>query len=306
MNSKFACSHCGGSHPSEARFCPVTGQPLTDSAECPRCGKRALLGWRQCPNCGLQLVGEAQRAAAEPAAEPARSGLPQPVQRRWAAAGIALAAACAANVIAVVLCVAVANIWVAWIWKLSRGIERASAVTSAVSTEIPTGVANENGMTNTETPAPSATSMRTPNSTPIRTPSPIPFRAPTQLSLPTNTQGPPPLTAAQPAQFLGPLTLKATFVGYQSIGGGQCNVQFFLDAEGGYGYYSYYVDYDSEKPEFKLVDRHYGDYLATIQRPNGWGGPHSFIVWSGLPTGFGPEARRASVDVYVDPRLTCP
>jgi hypothetical protein len=102
--------------------------------------------------------------------------------------------------------------------------------------------------------------------------------------------------------YLGVLSLKAILVDIQPIGNGQCRVDFFLDASGGTGFYSYYRDKDVENSEFKIVDKYPGDYMFSWITSNGWGGPVGFIVWSGFQ-----RPQRATASVWVDSsRLTCP
>jgi hypothetical protein len=49
------CPHCGQSHPEGVRFCPKTGQTLSISPTCARCGESLEIDWMACPNCGLIL-----------------------------------------------------------------------------------------------------------------------------------------------------------------------------------------------------------------------------------------------------------
>ncbi len=112
---------------------------------------------------------------------------------------------------------------------------------------------------------------------------------------------------AAAGQYLGPLTLKASFSGARPGENGQCLLDFYLDAAGGYGVYSYYRDKDVESPQYKLVDRHSGDYAATLAWGAGGSGPLTFIVWSGNPADFGREAVRAETNLWIDENMArCP
>jgi hypothetical protein len=121
-----------------------------------------------------------------------------------------------------------------------------------------------------------------------QTPRPTATRSPAG-GLPTATPAP----TQEP--YRGPLRLQAQLVGVEVAGEGQCYLAFNLSATGGTGFYSYYRDKDVEDPEFKIVDRHPGGYTYRWLRPNGWGGPVSFIVWSGVV-----RPQRAEVKVWVD------
>lgn len=49
------CPFCGGEHPDQARFCPVTGQALPKTAAvCPQCQHEMPTGARFCPFCGYK------------------------------------------------------------------------------------------------------------------------------------------------------------------------------------------------------------------------------------------------------------
>jgi hypothetical protein len=101
---------------------------------------------------------------------------------------------------------------------------------------------------------------------------------------------------------LGTLRLTASLTAIRQVGAGQCALDFLLHATGGTGQYSYYWDKDVEDPQFKIVDRHPGDFTYTQTRANGWGGPVGFIVWSGFT-----RPQRATASVWVDAaQVKCP
>jgi hypothetical protein len=53
MNT-FTCPHCNQSHPTGARFCPVTGQTIPELPAvsiCAKCNREIQPGWSYCPYC---------------------------------------------------------------------------------------------------------------------------------------------------------------------------------------------------------------------------------------------------------------
>ncbi|MEW5986396.1 MAG: ABC transporter substrate-binding protein [Chloroflexota bacterium] len=135
---------------------------------------------------------------------------------------------------------------------------------------------------------------------------PTPRPTPTRARPATGGTG---ATGGAPAHepWLGNLKLTVDLWSITPIGNGQCTLEFFLNAEGGYGVYSFYIDDSKESPEFKIVDRHRGDFTWRTNRPHLWGGAHSFIAWTGYSSGFGREARATSFSLWIDPqRVQCP
>jgi hypothetical protein len=55
MEDYMPCPHCGGEHPDQTKYCPVTGQSLLSSGYCMRCGTKLEAGWKVCPNCGKPI-----------------------------------------------------------------------------------------------------------------------------------------------------------------------------------------------------------------------------------------------------------
>jgi Tol biopolymer transport system component len=48
----FTCPHCNQSHPTSARFCPITGKTTEHKFHCSNCGEKILSVWNNCPQCG--------------------------------------------------------------------------------------------------------------------------------------------------------------------------------------------------------------------------------------------------------------
>lgn len=63
------CPHCHQEHPDSARFCPVTGQEITNNQPiCPNCYRETLPGLSYCTFCGAKLVSEQTVPVATPPA----------------------------------------------------------------------------------------------------------------------------------------------------------------------------------------------------------------------------------------------
>jgi hypothetical protein len=85
MENTMICPHCNQEHPAGAAFCPNTGQAISLSAACTRCGSPLEADWNTCPDCGLK-IGAAPAAGPPAAVQPAR-----PRNRRLVAVGSILA-----------------------------------------------------------------------------------------------------------------------------------------------------------------------------------------------------------------------
>jgi TolB protein len=57
----ISCPHCGQAHPAGARFCPVSGKPITGIQVCRHCGGKIREGWNACPHCGRPLERQPSR-----------------------------------------------------------------------------------------------------------------------------------------------------------------------------------------------------------------------------------------------------
>lgn len=49
------CPYCGKEHPDTARYCPITGQPLSEQLVCPHCGEPVEAEWNYCEACHQPL-----------------------------------------------------------------------------------------------------------------------------------------------------------------------------------------------------------------------------------------------------------
>jgi dipeptidyl aminopeptidase/acylaminoacyl peptidase/predicted nucleic acid-binding Zn ribbon protein len=67
----FTCPHCNQTHPTGARFCSVTGQPIPAERACSNCGKSVQESWRVCPACGTSLLPKEEKVS-KPAKKPIR------------------------------------------------------------------------------------------------------------------------------------------------------------------------------------------------------------------------------------------
>lgn len=191
-------------------------------------------------------------------------------------------------------------------------------VPSQIQMDRPTHTATST-LAPTRTPSPSATSTPTPSATftprPTATSTATITPSPTLTSTATPTVPAPtprpqgqvsPTTPGCVEIFKSPFTLTANHFSTEQLGGGQCRLKFFLDVEGGYCLFSYYIDKSDEGPEFKIVDRIPGDYTYETIRGNGWGGSHSFIVWTGKARGFNTGgAQMRTTQVWIEP-ISCP
>ena len=54
MNERI-CPHCGGVHPEEANFCPLTGKTILTKRTCPNCNGEIEEDWNVCGHCGHPL-----------------------------------------------------------------------------------------------------------------------------------------------------------------------------------------------------------------------------------------------------------
>lgn len=182
------CPHCGQTHPTNAQFCPVTGQTITppSASLCPNCGREVQPSWVRCPTCATILHAE---TIPPQKASPVKLGL----LIGWLV-----------PVVILLLCVATGG-W--FLWGSPGGWEKAVAfVVPETSTP-------------TTTPTPTLTPTETPTAIPPLPPSatPSPTLTPTETLPPTPTLPPSPtLAPTLPPAFIWntDVVLRTQAVGY--------------------------------------------------------------------------------------------